>query len=67
MVELNELEDEITNMSRHLETEELQLKSYHSKTQLHDTWMRDALSKLEESNKHKNDIEFNIQKQKEYR
>ena len=65
LIELNETEDEITNMSRHLETEELQLKSYHSKTQLHDTWMRDALSKLEEAKKHKNDIEFNIQKQKD--
>ena len=65
LVELNELEDEITNMSRHLETEELQLKSYHSKTQLHDTWMRNALSKLEEAKKHQNDIEFNIQKQKD--
>ena len=65
LVELNETEDEITNMTRHLETEELQLKSYHSKTQLHDNWMRSALSKLDEAKKHKNDIEFNIQKQKD--
>jgi DNA repair exonuclease SbcCD ATPase subunit len=65
LVELNETENSIANMTRHLETEELQLKSYHSKTQLHDTWMRNALSKLEEAKKHKNDIEFNIQKQKD--
>ena len=36
----------MTSMSRNLEKEEQILKSYHSKTQLHDTWMRNAVSKL---------------------
>ena len=40
--------------------EEQILKSYHSKTQLHDTWMTSAISKLNEATQHKNDIEFII-------
>ena len=62
LVELNEIEKSIGNMKRHLEKEEQLLKSYHSKTQLHDTWMSSAVSKLNEAVQHKNDIEFNNSK-----
>ena len=65
LVDLNEIEDSITGMTRHLEKEEQILKSYHSKTQLHDTWMRNAMSKLNEATQHKNDIEFNKSKRVE--
>ena len=62
LVDLNEIESTIKGMSRNMEDEEQKLKSYHSKTQLHDTWMRNAISKLNEAVQHKNDIEFNKSK-----
>ncbi len=65
LVDLNKIEDSIVNMNRHLEKEELQLKSYHSKTQLHDTWMRSAVAKLKESKQYERDIKFNEEKQRE--
>jgi len=65
LVNLNEIEDSISGMNHNLEKEEQILKSYHSKTQLHDTWMTSAISKLNEATQHKNDIEFNKSKRVE--
>ncbi len=65
LVQLNEIEESITDSERHLEQEILRLKSYDSKTQLHNTWMKASVSKLEEAKQHKNDIEFNKTKRTE--
>lgn len=65
LVELNEIEESIASANRNLESEEQILKSYHSKTQLHDTWMCNAVDKLDEAKAHEVDVKFNKLKQKE--
>ena len=65
LVKLNEIEESIASANRNLESEEQILKSYHSKTQLHDTWMCNAVDKLDEAKAHEVDVKFNKLKQKE--
>jgi DNA repair exonuclease SbcCD ATPase subunit/DNA repair exonuclease SbcCD nuclease subunit len=65
LVELNDFEASIERNQRRLDSEEQILKSYHSKTQLHDTWMASAIEKLEEAKQYESDIKFNKDKQEE--
>ena len=65
LVELNDFDLAVRKLQRRLDSEEQILKSYHSKTQLHDTWMRDAVAKLEESKQLKKDVSFNAKKRLE--
>jgi len=65
LLELKDIETSISSIANQIERIESDIKSYDSKAQLHDTWMQNAIDKLNEAKQYQSDIEFNIQKQQE--
>ena len=63
LVILRRIKDSITDTENVLDRSVIELESYDSKTQLHDNWMRTAISKLAEAEQYKADILFNKEKQ----